>query len=325
MLDIPALQLIHGEDEFSTSEQVAAYKATFAAHDLSGCNLHELAGGTLTLAQLRAACDILPFLAERRLVVVSGIFAQFSKKEGDLLVGLLAYLPHLPAFTHLIFVEHQAIPSKSRWLTGFSKLTSASIQTNTLPKGAALADWISKRAKNNGGVFSPAAAQALAQAVQDEPRLAVQEIDKLLAFVRWQRPVDAKDVELLTPAANQTTVFQLVDALGNRQAREAMRYLRGLLAQPTQEPMLVFAMIIRQFRLLLQARDLLDDKKGEAEIAQQLKLHPFVAQKLTAQARRSEMGQLKRAYRYLLQVDGNIKTGKDVVGELDVLVMTLCA
>jgi DNA polymerase-3 subunit delta len=185
-----------------------------------------------------------------------------------------------------------------------------------------MARWIQKKAAELGGVFSYQAAGLLADYVLDDPRLATQEIGKLLAYVNYDRPVDPYDVERLTPYAGEGDVFKMVDALGNRNGQLALRMLHQLLEG--DEPLRLFGMIVRQFRLLLLTRELLDAGYREAEIARQLKTYPFVARKLIGQARNFSLEGLEDIYHKLLDVDEAIKTGKmegDVA--LDTLITSL--
>jgi DNA polymerase-3 subunit delta len=79
-----------------------------------------------------------------------------------------------------------------------------------------------------------------------------------------------------------------------------------------QDAMMILAMVQRQFRLLLQAREVLDGGGDEREITKQLKLHPFVSGKLNNQARRFNLLELEMVYRRLLDLDEGIKTGQIV-------------
>ena len=71
-------------------------------------------------------------------------------------------------------------------------------------------------------------------------------------------------------------------------------------------------MLLRQVRILLGVRSMLDDnpRSGKQEVASQLKLHPFVAQKALAQAKQFELDVLKNTYDLLFELDSGSKTGK---------------
>ena len=117
-------------------------------------------------------------------------------------------------------------------------------------------------------------------------------------------------------------IFALVDALGNRDARQAIGTLQRILEK--QDTLPVFGMVVRQFRLLLLAREVLDTGGNEGDVTRELKIHPFVAGKVTAQSRHFKLGELERVYHHLLDIDEAMKTGK-MAGDLalDTLVVEL--
>ena len=110
-------------------------------------------------------------------------------------------------------------------------------------------------------------------------------------------------------------IFDFVDALGNRNRGKAIEEYHRLLID--QDPQRVFGMIVRQFRLLLLSREILDQNGGENEITQKLKTHPYVSGKIAAQARQFSQVQLESIYRHLLEIDADLKTGV-MSGDLNV-------
>jgi len=68
-------------------------------------------------------------------------------------------------------------------------------------------------------------------------------------------------------------------------------------------------MVVRQFRLLILAREVLDAGGKEADVVRQLKIHPYVGGKITLQARRFRMETLEAVYHRLLELDEAWKTG----------------
>ena len=92
------LYLFHGPDEFSRSEALAAMRAAVPG-DLADLNISRLEGRRLKLDALAAACEAMPFLAERRLVIVSDALKHV--KAGKDREELRAYLERVPAFCDL--------------------------------------------------------------------------------------------------------------------------------------------------------------------------------------------------------------------------------
>jgi DNA polymerase-3 subunit delta len=182
------------------------------------------------------------------------------------------------------------------------------IQAFPLPKGASMIHWIREQAKRSGGQFSYQAAELLASLSSENPRLADQEIQKLLAYVNYERSVEIKDVESLTADAGQGDIFALVDSIAIKDGRNAISLLRRL--QEYQESLSIFGMIIRQFRLILLVHEMLDMGKSREEIMSELIVAKFVADKLISQARRFNISFLENIYHSLLRVDEAIKTSQ---------------
>ena len=171
-----------------------------------------------------------------------------------------------------------------------------------------MARWIQDRTREEGGQITPQAAVLLATLVDDNPRLADQEIRKLLAYINYQRSIEPDDVDALTADYGQGDIFEMVDALGNQDGRRAMGMLHRLLE--SQDPFSIFGMIVRQFRLLLLAREILDAGGQPNDAVRALKLHPFVAGKMFDQARHFTLPVLERIYHRLLDIDEAMKTSQ---------------
>ncbi len=144
--------------------------------------------------------------------------------------------------------------------------------------------------------------------MDNDTRLATQEITKLLTYVDFQRPVEAEDVEQVTAANGPVDTFAMIDALALGQTETALRLLHALLEQ--QDPLSLFGMIARQFRLLLQAREVLDEGGTAPHIERELHQHPYVARKLEEQARRFTLAQLETIYHRLAQMDQALKSSQ---------------
>jgi DNA polymerase-3 subunit delta len=182
--------------------------------------------------------------------------------------------------------------------------------------------WIESETKKLGGRIEPDAAARLSEMVGEDPRIATQELTKLLTYVNYARPVTLLDVERVSIVSAQGNVFELVDALGQGDGKKAQQVLHQLLDE--EEAFELWGMVIRQFRLLLQARELLDAGESVTQIQKELGLHEFVAQKVTSQAKRFSLSALESIYHNLLEIDEGAKTSQVPLDlALDLLVVDL--
>ncbi len=309
--------IFHGDDTFSQQQTLAALQAKLGAPDMLALNTTRLEGKGLTLGRLRQVCDAAPFLSPHRLVLVTGALADAPKAW---LQELVAYLPLLPETTALVFLESQTLPERHLGLTaaraaggkGYEKLLER-------PKGQALERWIQQRVARQGGAIEARAVSWLALNVGNDLAVLDREIEKLVLY-QGAETIRPKHVDLLSPYVAEASIFDLVDALGLRQARKAAQLLQHKLDEGA-DPFYLFSMVVRQFRLLIQVKESAESGLSPAQTAQQLKLHSFVADKLSRQARHFSLAQLEQVYQHLLEIDVGVKTGQqDMVTALVLLV-----
>jgi DNA polymerase-3 subunit delta len=130
-------------------------------------------------------------------------------------------------------------------------------------------------------------------------------------------------VHLLVSYVQEANVFEMVDALGRRDGEQALKLLHRLL-EDGEHPLRLFGMIVRQFRIMIQVKDLAERGVSPKKIGAQLGLHPFVAKKGRQQSQNFSMEQLETVYHELMETDLAIKTGQmDPVLALDMLIAGL--
>ncbi len=310
------LHLFHGEDELSRSEAVAQLRGQMDPA-LGDLNLVTLPGRGLDLSALRAACDPPPFLGDWRLVVVQDLLPAASgraaRKEqappaDTLPQGLEEYLPRLPETTRLVLSIPRSLPERHP-LLHLAREIGADVRHFPLPAGPELADWILRRARGKGVNIEPRAVDLLASYIGNDLRLLDQELEKLAAYVTDRGTITRADVETLVASVREASIFQMVDALGSRDRRRAVVLLRRLL-QEGKAPLYILTMIVRQFRLLLEARELEAEGVPPAEMAREMDVQPWLASKILKQAHNFRPSDLEAILAQLLDIDVGIKTGQ---------------
>lgn len=315
MPDKPAIYILHGDDEFGMAEFLGTIEKRMGDPATAEMNITRFDGRSTQMNVLVAATHALPFLSDRRLVVLEDpLGALKNASDRDRFKAVLEKTPDSTAlvvtFSRPLVDGRDRDNRKKHWLLKWADAQGARVflREFNLPHGPQMARWIQTKAVELGGEFSYQAASLLGNYVQDDPRLAAQEIAKLLAYVNYRRSVDPDDVVRLTPDEADGDVFKMVDALGNRNGQMALRILHRLLEY--DEPLRLYGMVVRQFRLLIQVREMLDAGYREGDIAKPTKIHPWVVGKLVPQARNFSLVALEEIYHKLLEIDEAIKTGQ---------------
>ena len=77
------LYILTGPDDFSLNEALEEIKRGLGDRLLLASNTSVLDGKQVTPDQLRAVCQAMPFLAEKRLVIVEGLLERFETRANQ--------------------------------------------------------------------------------------------------------------------------------------------------------------------------------------------------------------------------------------------------
>jgi DNA polymerase-3 subunit delta len=339
MSEAPSVLILHGNDEFAIAAHIAKLCAGLGDPASAELNIARFDGRLgLDFEALNTAVNAAPFLAPRRVMVLEHPIAAFASAPAR--KKFLELLDKAQPTTIIALVEYEEL-KRDHWLlkwaasrapsgdrdylaeTGTSQAgTRAGVHVYNMPKRWEMPRWIEAEAKKQGGKIEPDAAARLSEMVGEDTRIAAQELTKLLTYVNFERPIRLLDVEKVSIVSAQGSVFELVDALGQNDGKKAQRVLHQLLED--EEAFELWGMVIRQFRLLLQAREMLDEHIAVQEIQKTLGLHEFVAQKVCKQAGHFPLSALEAIYHKLLEIDEAAKTSQVPLDlALDTLIVEL--
>ena len=336
-MDVSTVHVLFGTDEFAIQQKIHKMIDEMGEPSTAEMNITRLDGRNLNMNDLNNAANAIPFLSNRRLVILASPYTVF--KGAKELKKLSGFIESLPPTTTLVLAEYLDSPANKNkslndWLRKLTSVSSGGVKMLSSefnnPTRGELPTWIIQETKRQAGVFKKkigmetSAASKLAEMVGENTRIAAQEIAKLLEYVNFERNITGQDVEQVSIVSSQQDVFSLVDALGNKDSQKAQHVLQQLLQ--TEDPFPLWGMVVRQFRLLLLTREVMDAGGGQDVIIRELHLHPFVAGKLIGQARRFELAGLENIYHRLLDLDEGIKTGQMSIDlALELLVVELVA
>ena len=218
--------------------------------------------------------------------------------EWDALPDLLAAIPPT---TLLLFLDDEANPANP---IRRAVAAGGEVREFPLPRERDLVPWITRRAQTIGLSLMPGAGQLLAQWVGAHLWVLASELEKLKTYAAGAA-VDEAAVRSLVAPAYETTIFRFVDAVAEGRPAAALNALALLRGQ--EEPQRIISMLARQFRLLIVAREILDQGGRVADVQQTLALPDFVARRVTEQARRFRQPTLDAAIPRILQAEVQIQ------------------
>ena len=292
-------------------------------------NTHPFAAPQVSPGQLRAVCEAMPFLAERRLVMVEGVLSQFSPRQGrdapeqssqpqlGEWQGIEALAKAMPPTTMLVFVDGE-LPQTNPLL----KLLQSFAEVRHFPllKGDVLDRWAKEQVSQRGGQITPGPLRLLTGFAGEDQRVLENEIEKLCLYAHG-RPIVEEDVRLLVPETRDASIFAVVDALLEGRPAVAARLLHKLRDEDASLSRILF-MVQRQLRLDVLAKEHLEAGLKPEEVGKSLSIRQeFVLRKTLDQARRYPWPRLRLLYKRLLDADLSVKRGHADEGlALDLLI-----
>jgi len=327
--------ILYGRDDFSLNEGLRKIKRGLDNSEMLAANTVTLDARHLNLGELKDICSTAPFLSQARLVIVNGLLKRFELRPrqprggrhiAESKVGGLgewqtlgAYIGQMPASTTLVLVDGR-IDNRNPLLKKLSSL--AKVIHFPLLLGKSLRAWIQNRVVEKGGTITPQALNWLAELVGGNLWIMEAEIGKLVLYA-YGRPIEESDVGKLVSYAREVSVFSLVDAILDGEAKTAHRLLHQLFQDGVPAAYLL-VMLGRQLRLVVCAKELRQELPRR-ELQTRLGLtSDYALNKVLRQAGAYEMERLRHLYRGLLETDLAIKTGKyDSELALDLLIAEL--
>ena len=304
---LQSVYLFTGPEEYLKREAVKALECALLPAGLEQLNETTLEGAQA--AQIIEAAETLPFMCERRLVIVrdwAPLLSGKSRDEEGETARVLDWLKAPPASCVVVFAMRGEADGRKK-LTAALKKRGAEVRFEPL-SDAELLRWASARLKPLGKRVSQQAISHLAfTAGRDLTRLSG-EVDKLADYIGERAEITVEDIEAVVSPSLEFSVFEMLDFLFAGDLARAERSLQTLL-MGGQTCVGVFSMVVRQLRML--AHLALAQRAGNAAAVEKaLKLHPYAARRAAAQARALDAEALLALYRQSVTADAEIKSGK---------------
>ena len=271
---MPNLYFLFGNDEFAISRKLKDFDSDFTDPTSADMNTARLDARSMNENDLNTAVNAMPFLAKRRLVLLANPSPKYNNPSAR--KKFLEFIEKAPDTTRVVLYESvEPRDAEKHWLVKWAEKNSKLIQTKAfmLPRLKDMTGWIVNETKQQGGQIGPRAAELLKDMVGVDTRQAGMEIAKLLAYVNWARQIRAEDVAAVCVVTSEQSVFDFVDALSGGNGKSAQHLLHRLLE--TEDSFSLWGMVVRQFRLLIQAREILDGRGNKDDVARALGVHPL--------------------------------------------------
>ena len=306
--------VLEGKDEFRLSERVSEFRLTVTPLEMSEINTTMLDGNIVTVDELLTSLSTVPFMADRRLVIVEGLLNRLgdvnkrsagSKKDLTEWLNFPDLLTNLPPTANLLLIERESLPS-NKFLSTILKLGQVE---KFSPLGHRdLLEWINTRSSKLGLDIERTAVTLIADSVGSELRLIDSELNKIKTYSRG-RLITKEDIILMVPYVRQQNVFRVVDSVIEGRTRDALN-ASSMLINLGESPFGIVRMIERQLRFLILAKHLLSRKIPTGDIGKHINLSGYPLQKTLEMEKKISQVKIMSMHDNLLKSNIRVREGK---------------
>ncbi|MEY8442022.1 DNA polymerase III subunit delta [Lactobacillaceae bacterium 24-114] len=251
-----------------------------------------------------------PFFGERRLVIINKPYFLTSEKgpakmDHDL-DALSQYLQHPEPSTILVFLAPYDKLDGRKKIVKELKKNAVLVDTSPLNEQSArkqIADSLTA----DGYTIDPAAMDELVQRTNADYELMIANLDKLKLLKYKEKNITVENVKALVLQSLDENVFDLVNAVLKHEQVKSLDLYDQLIASE-QPPLKINAVLISQFRLLLQIKILSSRGLSQGTLAQKLNVHPYRVKLGLQTVRHFSLPALENAYLGLINIEKALKT-----------------
>lgn len=317
--------ILCGLDEELIKDGVKLLTEPFIDEALGDLNYIKLDGLTCSMDDIMNACETLPFMSEKKVVLVYR--ANFLKDKSDssgtkVYNEMKNYLKDVPPQTLLImyytFGDKRETPKKNKKLMALDKVTTI-VHLDKLKR-----DKFNKKVEEifieKGAKIGKVEIRYFCEKVQNNFDIIKREVDKLISYTNG-REINRDDIDKLIPSKSEEDIFDLVDLISQRKVEKAIDIMDELLFKADQH-MLIITSIESQFKKLYGIKIGLLQGKRVDDFVSELRVPPFVCEKLINLSSKFSLKQLESLMRLCVESEGRLKsTGIDKTMELELLLI----
>lgn len=291
--------LLYGEERYLRKQYTKRLQSAMC-NEGDTMNTHFYDGKDIPIGEIIDLAETMPFLAERRVIFISG--SELFKSGGEKMAEYLAS-PNESAY--FVFTE-EAVDKRSKLYK--------TVQANgyaaefTIQDEDTLKRWIASILKQENKKITENTAQLFLSKTGTDMENIQMELEKLICYCMDREVIAPEDVEAVCTTRIHNHIFDMINAIADKQTKKALSLYYDLLALK-EPPMRILFLIARQCNLLLQVKEMLKSGYDSKTIGAKTGLAPFIAGKYIAQSKRFKSADLRQALKQCVESEESVKSG----------------
>ena len=316
-----------GLDEELIKEGITLIVNNTIDKSLLDLNYIRLDGLTTTFDEIMNACETMPFMGDKKVVVVyrasflkDKTDAQGTKTYNEILKYLKDLPPHTVLIMYYLFNDKRDTPKKTNKVKALDKISKV-VYFDKLKKDRYYKK-VEEVFKEKGKEIGKIELRYFAEKVQNNFDIIRREADKLISYSE-NRPISKLDIDKLIANSSEDDIFDLVDFISQKKVEKTLDLLYDLLSKSDQH-MLIISNIENNFKRLYEIKVLTQNGVNINDIASRFKLPSFICEKLINQASKFSTKQLQKIMMICLETENKIKTtGVDKNMEMELMIFNI--
>lgn len=269
------IYLLYGEEVYlKINYKNMLLKALVSEGDTMNYNAFE--GKAIEISEIISLAETLPFFADYRTILIenSGFFKNSADELAEYFKGEYADT------TRFIFVESQVDKRNKLYKAVSSKGTVVEFASQT---EETLIAFIAKVLNQGNLKITGGNASYLLSRTGNDMSQIKGELDKLISYCYGREAVNKEDIDAVVTRKPVSHVFDMIDAIAQRQQTRALDMYYELLAL-RESHLGILALLVRHFNILLQVRDLKERGYDNKDLAKKLAINAYFIGKYVSQA-----------------------------------------
>lgn len=301
--------ILYGFDEQLIKENIKIIKNIVLDKNSIDFNYVQFDGNTVDMDKVINVCETMPFMSDKKVVVIyrsSFLKEGEDKEELKKFNKLYKYLDN-PAPYSILLVYYVFEDEREKAGNKIKKLEKKAfcVKFDKL-KGMYLEKKVKSIFDERKREIGKIELKFFCDNVDADMNIIMNEVEKLCSYTEGKE-ITKDDVYVMLPPKSDNDIFDLVDALAQKKPEKAIDILNELIFKGEKIPMILF-MIERQFRLLFNIKYGIDSGKKKDTLVSELKLNPYICDKMIVQSRKFTIKQLKKALLFCLNTEETLKS-----------------
>ena len=293
------IYLFSGEERYFIDEGVKIVRERFLEEGTKDFNFDAYSASDIEASKVVDIAETLPVMARYRVLIVKHIDEWTSKNREVMLSYLIK-----PSPTTILILTATKLDRREKFSISIDK-NGTVILCQPLYKQN-LEMWVSQRIKRSGKSIDKDAINLLTEAEGNDMLTLNNDIEKLVLYCGDRKNISMKDVAMVSGGMRSVSVFELVNSIVDRRLKDAISSLKRAI-DDGEPPVKILFFIVREFRIILKARTLIDAGESPEDAAKAVGVPGFKIKEFSQRIRKFSRIELYNLFEKLMETDGRLK------------------